>query len=118
MGYILDGTTIRRPSEFSDSNDTQVAQNRTLDGSINRDYFGSNKRVWVLEYNNVKAADYAVIKAIYNSYLADAVAKTWEVTESNYTISQTSVHVDLKERGFSIRGTDYLSGFSLILTEA
>lgn len=116
--YILDGTNIRNPHQFDESNTTQVAQNRTLDGSINRDYFGSNKRVWVLDYQNTKKADYDTIKAIYDSYLDDAVAKTWEITEANYTITETTVHVDLKERGFSIRGTDYLSNFALILTES
>ena len=118
MSWLLNGSSIRSPHQFDESNDTQAAQNRTLDGSINRDYFGSNKRVWVLDYQNTKKADYDTIKAIYTSYLSDAVAKTWQVTESNYTISETTVHVDLKERGFSVRGTDYISDFTLILTEA
>lgn len=116
--FILDGTGIRAPQGMSESNNTQSAQSRTLDGSISRDYFGSNKRVWVLTYKNTKPADYAVIKAIYDSYMADAVAKTWQITETNYTVAQTNVHVDLAERGFSIRGEDYISDFTLTLTEA
>lgn len=118
MAYILSSTPIRAPHEFSESNSTQVAQIRTLDGQVNRDYFGDNKRIWVLEYSNTKKADYDAIKTLYNNYLSTATALTWEVTETNYTISQTTVHVDLLERGFSVRGTDYLSDFSLILTES
>lgn len=115
--YILDGSTIRRPSQISETNNTQVAQNRTLDGSYTRDYFGTNKRIWVLDFTTVKKADYDVIKAIYDSYLSTGTAKTWEVTETNYTISEVNVHVDLEERGFTIKGTDYLSDFTLTLTE-
>lgn len=118
MAYVLDGTTIRRPFELAETNSSQFAQNRTLDGSINRDYFGANKRVWILDYRNVNKTDYDTIRTIYNSYLADAVAKDWESTETNYTISETQVHIDLVERGFTVRGSDYLSDFTLMLTEA
>lgn len=118
MSYLLDGSTIRSPQSFSESNNTQVAQNRTLDGSVSRDYFGDNKRVWTLEYSNTNKTAYDVIKAIYDSYLSTGTAKSWQVTETNYTISATTVHVDLVDRGFSIRGTDYLSDFTLKLTEA
>lgn len=118
MAYILNSTTIRSPHSFSESNNTQMAQNRTLDGSINRDHFGDNKRTWTLEYQNVTPSDYNTIKGIYDSYLTDSQAKTFEITETNYTISETNVHVDLVERGFSIRGTSYISDFSLVLTEA
>lgn len=118
MPYILDGTTIRRPYEFEERNNTQMAQHRTLDGSIRRDYFGDNKRVWILSYRNTNSTDFTTIKTIYTSYLADNLTVTWEVTETNYDVDSTSVHVEVLERGFSIRGTDYLSDFDLILTEA
>ena len=115
--YILNGSIIRRPSQFTETNNTQVAQNRTLDGTYTRDYFGNNKRIWVLNFTTVKKSDYDVIKAIYDSYLSTGIAKTWEVTETNYTISEVNVHIDLQERGFTIKGTDYLSDFTLTLTE-
>lgn len=118
MAYILDSQEIRRPHEISEKNNTQVAIQRTLSGAINRDYFGANKRVWVLSYRTVQPGAYATIKAIYDSYLSNAVAKTFSITETNYTVSQTNVHVDLVERGFSIYGSDYLSDFQLTLTEA
>jgi len=28
------------------------------------------------------------------------------------------VHIDLQERGFGVKGTDYISDFTLVLTEA
>lgn len=118
MSYILSSTTIRRPTSLSEANDTQVAVQRALDGTIRRDYYGSNKRVWTLVYENVLPTEYNTIKTIYDSYLSTSNLKTWEITETNYTIPQTQVHVDLVERGFSIKGDSYLSSFELILTEA
>lgn len=118
MSYILDSQTIRRPISFEEGNSTQMAQNRVLSGGIARDYFGSNKRVWLLNYDNTNSTAFATIKAIYDSYLATGTLKTWEVTETNYTVSSTPVHVDLQKRSFVVRGISYLSGFTLILTEA
>lgn len=118
MPYILNATTLRAPNRIEETNSTQVAQIRTLQGTIGRDYFGSNKRIWKLDYKNVNATDYATIKAIYDSYLSTASAKSWSITEANYAVSATTVHVDLQQRSFSIKGSDYLSDFTLILTEA
>lgn len=118
MAYILSGSTIRAPKQLRETNSTLVAQQRTLQGTVNRDYFGSNKRIWILNYRNTKKTDYDTIKAIHTAYLATGAAVTWQSTEPNYTFASTSVHVDVQERNFSIRGTDYISDFDLILTEA
>lgn len=118
MAYLLSSTTIKAPQDMSVTNSTQVAQQRTLSGAINRDYFGSNKRRWVLSYKNIKKSDFDTINTIYTTYLSNATAVAWEVTETNYTISATTVHVDLLERNFSVHGLDYISDFDLILTEA
>lgn len=118
MSYILDGVSIRAPQEMNVTNSTQVAQQRALSGRVGRDYFGDNKRVWVLEYSNTNKTAYDVIDAIYLSYLNTGTAKTWQVTETNYTISQTTVHIDLHERDFNVKGTNYISDFTLVLTEA
>lgn len=117
MSYILAGTTIRRPYEVSEKNSTQMAVQRTLSGAVNRDYFGSNKRIWQLDFRSTNKADYDTIKSIYDSYLSTEVAKSWQVTEPNYTVASTSVHLDLNERDFNIRGSSYISDFTLTLTE-
>lgn len=118
MSYLLDAQAIKNPQAISESNNTQSAQHRTLDGTISRDYFGNNKRVWTLEYRNTQKTEYDTIYAIYASYLSTGNTKSWQITETNYTISLTNVHIDLVERGFSVRGEDYISDFTLILTEA
>lgn len=118
MAYLLAGSTIRAPHDIEEDNSTQVAQNRTLAGSITRDFFGSNKRVWILNYENCKVTDFATINTIYQTYLTTGTTQTWQVTETNYTVSSTNVHVDLLQRGFRVRGTDYISDFTLTLIEA
>lgn len=118
MAYVLAGSPIRAPQSMTETNSTQVAENRTLSGAVTRDHFGSNKRVWTLEYRNTKKTDYDTIKTIYTTYLTSTSTQTWEVTETNYSISQTSVHIDLLDRGFSVGGEDYLSNFTLVLKEA
>jgi hypothetical protein len=117
MSYTLDGTTLRSPQEIEETNSTQYAQQRTLDGSINRDYFGSNKKRWVLRYHNTKKADFDTINTIYAAYLATGTTKAFASSETNYTISSTNCHIDLTQRGFRYSGIDYLSDFDLILTE-
>lgn len=116
--FILSGQTLKGPNTFDETNSTQVAQQRTLSGAVGRDYFGSNKRIWTLEYRNANPTAYATIQAIYSSYLSTGTIVTWQVTETNYTVASTNVHVDLQSRGFSVRGSSYISDFTLILTEA
>lgn len=118
MGYILGGTTIKRPQGMDEKNNTQTAQNRTLSGAVVRDQFGSNKRVWLLDYANISKTDFDTINTLYQSYLTTGTVKTWQITETNYTISSTNVHVDLISRGFKYGGSGYLSDFTLVLTEA
>lgn len=118
MAYLLDGDTIKAPNQMTVQNSTQMAQHRVLSGSVKRDYFGSNKRVWQLRYSTIKKSEFDIINAKYLAYLSTDDPLTWEVTETNYTIAETTVHVDLLERDFSVKGTDYLSDFDLILTEA
>jgi len=118
MAYTLSGTSIRPPYQMQEHNDTQVAQVRTLSGTVARDYFGSNKRVWTLSYRNTNATDFATINTIYQNYLSTNTVVSWVVDETNYTVSSTNVHVDIRDRNFSTLGTDYLSEFTLILTEA
>lgn len=115
--YILDGIEIRNPHRVIESNSTQYAAHRVLSGRNARDYFGDNKRVWVLQFRNCNPADYATIKAIYTSYMDTNTTKSWEITETNYDVDETFVHIDVPDRDFNVRGADYLSDFDVILTE-
>lgn len=118
MSFILGGSTIKGPNTFEETNSTLLAEQRVLSGAVGRDYFGSNKRVWRLDYKNVNTTSFTTINNVYQTYLTSGTAQTWHVTETNYTISSTNVHIDLLLRGFNIRGSSYISDFTLVLTEA
>ena len=73
--YTLNGTQIKNPQSITETVDNiQYAQQRTLSGSINRDYFGSNKRIWKLTYQNIPKASYDTIKAAYDAYTATGLS--------------------------------------------
>jgi hypothetical protein len=118
MAYILDSTTIRNPMNIEEETIDQFAQQKTLNGTVGRDFFGSTKHIWVLDYVNAKPADYTTIKNIVDAYKASVTTKTFESTETNYTIASTRCHLDLVRRRFSVGGTSYISDFTLVLTEA
>lgn len=115
--YTLNSIQIRRPSGISEGNSTMSVQIKTLDGQVNRDYFGSNKRVWSLSYNNITTTDYNVIKTIYDNFVDTEVPVPWVLNDANYNYSAT-VHIDIEDREFVVRGLTYLTNFNLILTEA
>lgn len=116
--YTLNGTQIKAPKLMQENNNTQYAANRTLSGNNTRDYFGSNKRVWTLQFSNLTATDYATINTLYQTYLANESPMAFVVSEGNYVVTSTNVHIDFPDRTFSIGGTTYLSDCTLILTEA
>ena len=118
MSYQLGGSTIKAPQSLEETNNTQYAQQRTLGGTIGRDYFGSNKRIWKLSYKNIRKTDYDTINTVYQTYLSIGTPQTWVSTETNYAISSTTVHINLDTRAFSVGGSDYISDFVLTLTEA
>lgn len=116
IAYILNGVTIRSPHKITESNSTQYAQNRVLEGDINRDFFGDNKRVWSLDYRNLNKADYDEIKTLYELYLQGS-SLSWSITGDNYAVAATNVHVELKQKQMDNTGPHYLSNFRLILYE-
>lgn len=118
MSYLLDSVAIRPPKNLEEQTLDLFAQQRSLNNAINRDYFGDTKRVWVFDYVNTQPSDYSTIRAIVDSYKSTSTAKSFESTETNYTIAATTVHLDLIKRGFTYAGSDYISDFSLVLTEA
>lgn len=121
MSFLLSGSTIRRPVSINEENSTLMAENRTLSGTVGRDFFGTNKRVFTLNFENCNAADFSTINTIYTTYLATGTTVTFQITDSSYNgyaSTARSVHVDLLQRGFKTKGSDYLSEFSLVLKEA
>lgn len=117
MSYLLDGSTIKSPNNIEELTQDLFVQQTALNNTRSRDYMGDTKRTWALDYVNTKKADYDTMKTIWDSYKATAAGKSFQSTETNYTIAATTVHIDLTRRRFSVGGSDYISDFTLILTE-
>lgn len=95
---------------------SQFAENKTLDGSVNRDYFGDDKNVWELHYDLINNDDYSTILSIYDDYI-NVGTRYFETTGEAITIG-TLVHVQVNQRSFNVGGSQYLAGFVLTLIEA
>lgn len=114
--FILDGVRIKPPYSIKESKNPLMAMSRTMDGSYMRDYFSSTKRVWMLTYVLITTTDYDNIHDLYTAYLEDAQPVTWEINQDNYPVT-ANVHIDMVERTYTVKGSSYISGFDLILTE-
>jgi hypothetical protein len=86
--------------------------NITIDGTSKRD-ITARKWQYLLEYKNISTTDANTIYTIYN--LQTTV--TWQVTETNFTVSSRDVHVDISPRQYFTHGSDYLVNLILTLTE-
>jgi len=76
---ILGGTTIRKP--YQPMNPTVPKLPRTAPRrNVNRDYFGNDKNILTLQYNNVNYTDRAAINTLYQSYLT---TKTTRIISKN-----------------------------------
>lgn len=119
MAFSVGGIEIKRPKSIKEVRVEQYAQQKALDGTVSRDYFSSRvgtKRVWELSYDNVQPSDYNVIDGVYTTYKSTDTAQPWVSDYVNYDVGAT-VHMDLVNREFTQQGTDFISSFTLILTE-
>jgi hypothetical protein len=111
MAYILNGTTIKNPVDFKRDLFEVSGVQTTLNGRTVKD-LRSRKEVYTLEFQHLSSAERNAILAIYD--LQTTVS--FQVTETNLTIAETQVHMDIPGREY-LKGGDYLESFTLILTE-
>lgn len=111
MAYVLDGTTLKAPTDFSRETIETSASNNSIEGRTTKDIMNRKYR-YVLVYNWLSASERNDIITIYDK----EACVTFEVTETNLTISETEVHVDIPRRNYH-KGADYRENFTLILTE-
>lgn len=112
MGYTLNGTPIPRPQAFDREFIEDAATQVSLTGRVTKD-IRNRREIFTLSYEYLSGADYNVLKSIYD--LLDIAV--FESTESNATISATSVHVELSALSYQKSGADYYSNISLKLIE-
>jgi hypothetical protein len=73
MRIIVNGTVLPLYSTLLEKLTPIESENVTLDGTLYTDYI-NNRRGWVAGWDKLKAADYDIIRALYNAqYTTEAV---------------------------------------------
>lgn len=112
MSYKLNGVTLPTPKELNRQLLETSKTVNTLSGGTKKDITNRKER-YNLTYKYLTQAEVTTLLNIYN--LEEEVL--FEVDETNLTISPTYVHVDISERGYSLRGVEYREDINLVLTE-
>lgn len=112
MSYKLDGTTLPTPKSFFREQIEQSGTIVTLNGYTKKDITNRKER-FTLGFEMLTQAQVSTILTIWG----DQTTKTFEVDESNLTVSPTTVHIDIKDRSYNTKGEDYREDLKLILTE-
>lgn len=112
MSWILGGVTLpnpsghaRRPVEISKSN-------ITLDGSTRKDII-RQKWQYILSFRMLTQSQVSSIMSLYN----DKEAKSFAVNDGDLTIAAVDVWMDIDERQYNTKGSEFREDFRLILTE-
>lgn len=112
MAYLLNGTTLPNPQKFQRLPVEISRKLNMLNGATKKDIVG-RKEQYILSYQLLTQAQMATINSIYN--LNSEV--TFQVTETNLTIEQTTVHMEISSRTYRVMGSSYLEDVTLVLTE-
>jgi hypothetical protein len=107
------GTTILPLySTLDEQIDPIQSENITLDGAMFTD-FTSNRRAWRVGWEKLKAADYDIVRAIYNrQYSTESIPI---IVLPEYGISAPMKMV-ISDRNIALNG-EIIKGFSVVLKE-
>ncbi len=111
MSYTLGSLTLPNPKGFKRVQIEVGATQLTLNGETKKDIV-KRKEQFILSYENLTQAQVDNILIEYNLQ----TSRLFSVSESNLTISPTSVHIELSDREY-LPGPDYREKLELILTE-
>ena len=112
MAFTLGSITLPRPTAFSRNQVETSSTNRTLDGTDKKD-ISSRKEQFKLEFDLLTQAEVNNILSEYNLQ----ATRNFAVSESNLTISNTPVHIEIPKRDYRTLGNEYRENLTLLLTE-
>ena len=95
--------------EMIDPNETD---NVTLDGTLYTD-FVNNRRGWQVAWDKLKAADYDVVRGLYNDQYQFEAYHTYELPEYGIT---APMKMNITDRNIRLNG-EIIEGFSITLKE-
>lgn len=107
------GTTVLPLySTLKEQVDPIESENITLDGAMYTD-FTSNRRAWAVGFDKMKAADYDIIRAIYNRQYATEAIPMVQLVEYGIIAPMKFV---ISDRNIRLNGA-IIEGFTLTLKE-
>ena len=99
MAWKLQGRTIPAPSKKEVKLDIQQSTHRTLDGGYSRDYIGSEKKVFICEWENILKTDFDWIYQQYSEQRDAGTAKNLTIDElsfnANVIIDMTNYSLEI-----------------------
>lgn len=108
------GTTITLPNPqgLARRQLEKSVSNETVNGTSRKD-ISNRKEQYILQYRRRTQAEVAQILAFYN------LKKTaiLEVSDGSLLIAPTEVHVDMANRDYNTKGSEFREDLDLILTE-
>jgi len=109
MSFILDGTTLEDPNDFSQEKVVTGDYLTTMGGGIRR-AIRAKKNVYKLGWNQLTLTQYNTLVTKYN------LNTTLTFVNSDLSIN-TTVHIDMDNRRILPGFPDYLSSVSITLRE-
>lgn len=113
--YPLDGgEEIELPlySSLKEITTPNETDNVTLDGSLYTD-FVNNRRSWQVGWDKLKAADYDVVRSIYDLQYVHEAYNTIEIPEYGIT---AAMKINITDRNIRLNG-EIIEGFAITLKE-
>lgn len=105
-------TTLPLYSTLNEKLDPIESKNVTLDGTLYTD-FVNNRRSWVVAWDKLKAADYDVIRAIYNRQYTTESIPIVQIPQYGVT---APMKVEISDRNIRLNG-EIMQGVSITLIE-
>lgn len=112
MSYVLGAVTLPRPHSFERQPIEKSAIVVTLNNTHKKDITG-RKEQYILGYKMLTQDE---VSSILSERDLDT-PRNFSVSETNLTISSTSVLIQVDRRIYATAGPDYLEDLTIILTE-
>lgn len=112
MSWTLGGVTLPDPQGFGREQIESSTYHEAINGHSSKDITNRKER-YKLKYEKRTQAEVALILALYSQFeILD-----FEVADGSLNISSTPVHVEITDRAYGTKGSEYREDFTLVLTE-
>ena len=110
--WTLGGVTLPNPQGFSQKFIKQEIWHESINGRTTRD-ISSRKMQYELYFSRIPQTTVAQIVSLYEQ--RQSLAFTAE--DGSLQIAETQVHVDISDRQYSTKGSEFREDFTLVLME-